>query len=121
MSHAAGQGQAQGLLDPGTPTRHGATAGNVMNSSRAPVGPINDNPFGVDLVIPFDVALKSGDRQEAQRDAQAGYARLIQALQSQQGLRIASQPGRGGKGNEEIWVFVGASDSFIDELLEREQ
>lgn len=84
-------------------------------------GPKNDNPFGVDLVIPFSVALTGRDRQAEQRDAQAEYSRLIAALQSEPGLRIASHPGRGGKGNEEIWVFVGASDTKVAELIDRER
>lgn len=80
------------------------------------------NPFGVDLVIPFDVSLRGAARNEALYDAQAGYTRLIQALQSVGGLRIASRPGRAaGKGNEEIWVFVGASDAKVHELVEEEK
>lgn len=75
------------------------------------------NPFGVDLVIPYDI---SGDKSH-EPEIEAGYKRLTDALTSA-GLRIATRRGKGkAKGQEEVWVFVGASDGKVQELVEREQ
>lgn len=84
-------------------------------------GTDDSNPFDVDFVIPFDISAHGSDRAGAQQDAAQGYQRLINALQSEGGLRIASRPGRGGKGAEDVWVFVGASDDKVAELVDREQ
>ncbi|BEJ17630.1 hypothetical protein CspHIS471_0610310 [Cutaneotrichosporon sp. HIS471] len=84
-------------------------------------GADDSNPFHVDLVIPYDISLRGAERREALYDAQGGYSRLLAALESIGGLRIACRPGRGGKGAEDIWVFVGASDAKISELAEMER
>lgn len=81
----------------------------------------NSNPFHVDLVIPYDISRRGSERRTALYDAQGGYSRLIAALESVGGLRIACRPGRGGKDAEDVWVFVGASDAKIAELAERER
>lgn len=92
--------------------QHGASvghAGGILSTG--------SNPYDVDLVIPYDI---SGEKSEAP-EIERGYRRLTDALQSA-GLRIASRPAKGkGKGQEEVWVFVGASDAKIKELVEREQ
>ncbi|KLT41542.1 DUF590-domain-containing protein [Cutaneotrichosporon oleaginosum] len=79
------------------------------------------NPFHVDLVIPFDISLRGAERRDALYDTQGGYSRLIAALESVPGLRIAARPGRGGKDAEDLWVFVGASDAKVAELAETER
>lgn len=99
-----------GGFQPGTAT---ATASNTASGC---------NPFGVDLVIPYDLSARGADdRNEALYDTQAGYTRLIASLESVGGLRIASRPGRAGKGAEEMWVFVGASDAKVAQLVEAER
>lgn len=75
----------------------------------------------MDFVVPFDISLGSKDRPEAQVEIRDGYEALLRALEEEGGLRIASRPGRGVKGKEEIWVFVGAVENKVDELLERER
>lgn len=80
------------------------------------------NPFQVDLVIPFDISQPSGvDRAKAQAEIRGGYEVLLRALEGEGGLRLATRPGRGGKGKEEVWVFVGVSDEKMGELIERER
>ena len=78
------------------------------------------NPFQVDLVLPFDLSA-SGDRVKAQREIREGYEELLRALEGEGGLRVASRPGRGGKAKEEVWVFVGAGEDKVSELVERER
>jgi hypothetical protein len=90
------------------------TGANAVNAD-------SSNPFNVDLVIPYDISLKGAERRDALYDTQGGYSRLISALESVGGLRIASRPGRGGKDAEDLWVFVGASDAKIAELAETER
>ncbi|ORY26484.1 calcium-activated chloride channel-domain-containing protein [Naematelia encephala] len=79
------------------------------------------NPYQVDLVIPFDISLGSTERTVAQQDIREGYERLLHALEGEGGLRVATKAGRGGKGKEELWIFVGAGDDKIAELVERER
>jgi hypothetical protein len=57
---------------------------------------------------------------KAQEEIREGYEGLLRALEGE-GLRVATRPGRAGKGKEEIWVFVSASDEKIRELVERER
>jgi len=78
------------------------------------------NPFQVDLVIPFSIAVGDGSRLAAQNEIRQGYEELLRALEGEGGLRIASRPGRAGKGKEEVWVFVGAGEEKVSELVERE-
>lgn len=78
------------------------------------------NPFQVDLVIPFNISLAKGDRARAQTEVRDGYERLLRALEGEGGLRVASRPGRAGRGQEEVWVFVGVSEEKLTELVERE-
>lgn len=79
------------------------------------------NPFQVDFVIPFDVAIPKGqDRVKVQEEVKEGYERLLRALEGEGGLKVGSKSGRGGKGKEEVWVFVSISDQKLTELVERE-
>ena len=79
------------------------------------------NPFQVDLVIPISISLDKKDRATAQLEVRESYEELLRALEREGGLRIASRPGRAGKGKEEVWVFVGAGDEKVSELVEREK
>ena len=79
------------------------------------------NPFQVDLVIPFSTALGKGDRLAEQREMREGYEQLLRALESEGGLRVASRPGRAGKGKEEVWIFIGAGEEKVSQLVEREK
>lgn len=81
---------------------------------------VTSNPFQVDLVIPFSIAVGDGSRLAAQNEIRQGYEELLRALEGEGGLRIASRPGRAGKGKEEVWVFVGAGEEKVSELVERE-
>lgn len=112
-ANAPHMGAGSGLAEP--------FGGFQPGSATASTGGDSGNPFGVDLVIPYDVSLRGAERNEALYDVQAGYTRLIGALESVGGLRIASRPGRAAKGSEEVWVFVGASDHKINELLSTER
>lgn len=79
------------------------------------------NPFQVDFVIPFDVSVQKGqERSAAQEEVKEGYERLLRALEGERGLKVGSRSGRGGKGKEEVWVFVSISDQKLTELVERE-
>ncbi|TXT10622.1 hypothetical protein VHUM_02127 [Vanrija humicola] len=80
--------------------------------------PTDTNPFHVDLVIPFSVAPGAN---RAPAPIAAAYHRLVEALEGEGGLRVTARPGRAGKGAEEVWVFVGASDSKVAELVARER
>jgi anoctamin-10 len=79
------------------------------------------NPFHVDLVIPYSIASIKGDRSQTQAEVREGYEALLRALEGEGGLKVASKPGRAGKGKEEIWVFLGISQDKLDELVEREK
>ena len=80
------------------------------------------NPFGVDFVLPFSIAVAKGqDRLKTERVLKEEYEALLRALEGEGGLRIASRKGRAGKGKEELWVFVGVGDEKLMELAEREQ
>lgn len=107
----------------GTPTSSSGTAPGPPLSDRhsttATEAEHPSNPFEVDLVIPFSIALGKGDRLAEQRDIKDGYEVLLRALEGEGGLRIASRRGRSGKGKEEVWVFVGASEDKLGELVER--
>jgi anoctamin-10 len=102
-----------------------AAAMHTASHNTAPGPPVsakvNPNPFNVDLVIPFSIALGSWDRNVAQRYIKEGYEDLIRALEGEGGLRVATKMGRGGKGKEEVWVFIGATEEKVDELVEREK
>lgn len=78
------------------------------------------NPYQVDLVIPFDISNK-GDRNLSQQDVRDGYELLLRSLEGEGGLRVASRLGRGGKGKEEVWVFVGITNGKVEQLSERER
>lgn len=80
------------------------------------------NPYQVDFVIPFDVSVPKGqDRATAQGEIKEGYERLLRALEGEGGLKVGTKSGRGGKGKEEVWVFVSTSDKKLSELVERER
>jgi hypothetical protein len=81
------------------------------------------NPFHVDLVIPYDISLprSAGDRQLAQQEIREGYEQLLQALEGAGGLKIATKVAPRKKGKEEVWVFVGASEEKVEELVQLEQ
>ena len=79
------------------------------------------NPYSVDLVIPFSAAISSSSRAKDLEECREGYELLLRALEGEGGLRVASRAGKGGKGKEEVWVFVGASDEKVEELVEREK
>jgi len=81
------------------------------------------NPFHVDLVIPYDISLPKStrDRQSAQADIREGYEQLLQALEGAGGLKIATKVSPGKKSKEEVWVFVGASEEKVEELVQLEQ
>ena len=83
--------------------------------------PFPCNPFEVDLVIPFDISIGKDDRTTAQQKIREGYEELLRALEGVGGLKIASRPGRAGKGKEEVWVFVGGDDEKISQLVEQEK
>ncbi|KAL1408823.1 hypothetical protein Q8F55_005637 [Vanrija albida] len=78
------------------------------------------NPFRVDLVIPFSVAPGAGANR-APAPIAAAYDRLVGALAAEGGLRVTARPGRAAKGAEEVWVFVGASEGKVAELVARER
>lgn len=91
-------------------------------TTTAPGPPVaNANPYHVDLVIPYSIAFGSWDRGIAQKYIKEGYEDLLRALEGEGGLRVATKMGRGGKGKEEVWVFVSATEEKIDELVERER
>lgn len=81
------------------------------------------NPFHVDLVIPYDISLPKSarDRQTAQANIRHGYEQLLQALEGAGGLKIATKVPSGKKGKDEVWVFVGASEDKVEELVKLEQ
>jgi anoctamin-10 len=80
------------------------------------------NPFQVDLVIPYSVAITKGqDRSAAQQEIRQGYEALLRALEGEGGLKVATRGGRGAKGDEEVWVFVAVGDEKVQELVEREK
>lgn len=109
QAHARNESQHIGAGGVGALGAGAGSTGGVVSAS--------SNPFGVDLVIPYDISGEKGDEAEIER----GYRRLTDALQSA-GLRIASRPAKEQtKGQEEVWVFVGASDGKVKELIEREQ
>lgn len=97
------------LAPPASDTVPGAPVSSSTGSS---------NPFHVDLVIPFDISTK-GDR--TQRESRRGYELLLRALEGEGGIHVASRPGRAGRGKEEVWVFVGAGEEKVSELVERER
>ncbi|KAK8844765.1 hypothetical protein IAR55_006615 [Kwoniella newhampshirensis] len=123
-------------LEPPTPTSSAATAPGPPVANRdssltqafSPHLPgtagqhYPSNPYQVDFVIPFSIAVSKGqDRQQAQREIKTGYEELLRALEGEGGLKVASKGGRGGKGQEEVWIFVGASEEKVNELVEREK
>lgn len=81
------------------------------------------NPFQVDFVIPYDISLPKldSDRARILKEVRDGYELLLRSLEGEGGLKIASRKGRGAKGTEEVWIFVGAGDEKIVELSERER
>ncbi|WVQ82899.1 hypothetical protein IAT38_005035 [Cryptococcus sp. DSM 104549] len=112
---------------PAAPTAPGPPVKSTQLPS--PLGPavtsrLNDNPFNVDLVIPYNIALSKKDlkdRPKALEDIKQGYEELLRALEGEGGLKVGTRGGRGGKGQEEIWVFVGATEDKVEELVERER
>lgn len=97
---------------PPIPPRESSTALDTVHLS---------NPYHVDLVIPFSIALKGKDRVAEQREIREGYEELLRALEGVGGLRIATRVPPGKKGKEEIWIFIGAGQEKIDELVEIEK
>lgn len=97
-----------------------AASAAVDDTPKTPASPksADTNPFHVDLVIPFSVAPGAN---RAPAPIAAAYDRLISALEGEGGLRVTARPGRAGKGAEEVWVFVGASDGKVAELVARER
>lgn len=80
------------------------------------------NPFQVDFVIPYDVSIPKGaERMSVQEEIKEGYEGLLRGLEGEGGLKVGSRKGRGGKGAEEVWVFVGIIDEKLAELVERER
>ncbi|WRT63222.1 uncharacterized protein IL334_000125 [Kwoniella shivajii] len=81
------------------------------------------NPYKVDFVIPFSIAIdKNQDRLQAQNEIQEGYQYLLRALEGEGGLKIGTKPGKKSlKGKEEVWIFVSATDEKIEELVEKEK
>lgn len=78
----------------------------------------------MDFVIPYSIstskASKSKSRAAIQNEIRDGYENLLRTLE-QGGLKVGSKAGRGRKGHEEVWIFVGASDEKVDELVQREK
>ncbi|WWD22681.1 hypothetical protein CI109_107174 [Kwoniella shandongensis] len=126
MSHRSSP--APPSLGAATPTSASATAPgppvsnrNTSLSHSQSHQQFPSNPYQVDFVIPFSIALTKGqDRQQAQREIKEGYEELLRALEGEGGLKVGSKGGRGGKGQEEVWVFVGASEQKIEELVAKE-
>jgi anoctamin-10 len=79
------------------------------------------NPFHVDLVIPYSIALGKGDRISEQREIRDGYESLLRDLEGVGGLKLASKVPKGEKGKEEVWLFIGLSDDKFDELVQMER
>jgi len=79
------------------------------------------NPFQVDLVLPYSIALGKGDRVVEQQQIREGYESLLRALWGVGGLRLASRVPKGKKGKEEVWLFVGISEDKVDELVQMER
>ncbi|WVQ64321.1 uncharacterized protein L199_002483 [Kwoniella botswanensis] len=86
---------------------------------------VDTNPYKVDFVIPYSISVdKSQDRLQAQQEIKDGYEELLRVLESEDGLRISTRAkpsNNSAKGQEEIWVFVGAEDGKVVELVEREK
>ncbi|WWC97550.1 hypothetical protein V866_004434 [Kwoniella sp. B9012] len=86
---------------------------------------VDTNPYKVDFVIPYSISVdKSQDRLQAQQEIKDGYEELLRILESEDGLRISTRAkpsNSSAKGQEEIWVFVGAEDGKVVELVEREK
>lgn len=104
---------------PGPPVRSAPT----KSPSLLPSGPINDNPYNVDLVVPYSIALSKKDlknRSQAEAEIKEGYVYLLRELEGS-GFRLASKAGRGNKGQEELWIFVGASEERVEQLLKEER
>ena len=79
------------------------------------------NPFHVDLVVPYSIALGKGDRSVEQQEIRDGYETLLRDLESVGGLRLASRVPKGKKGEEEVWLFIGISEEKLQELVEMER
>jgi len=103
---------------PGTPVPARNTS---INPSSALGVSHPSNPFEVDFVIPFSIAVGKVDRVTAQNEIRASYEELLRALEGEGGLRVATKAGRGKKGDEQVWVFVGAGEEKVTELVEREK
>ncbi|KIR69262.1 hypothetical protein I314_00368 [Cryptococcus bacillisporus CA1873] len=104
---------------PGPPLRSAPT----KSTSLLPSGPINDNPYNVDLVVPYSIALSKKDlknRSQAEVEIKEGYVYLLRELEGS-GFRLASKAGTGNKGQEEVWIFVGASEERVEQLLKEER
>lgn len=87
-----------------------------------PLGGVENSSYQVDFVIPYDVSVGKGqNRSTAQGEIKEGYERLLRALEGEGGLKVGTKSGRGGKGKEEVWVFVSISDRKLSELVERER
>ncbi|OCF60137.1 hypothetical protein L486_02817 [Kwoniella mangroviensis CBS 10435] len=86
---------------------------------------VDTNPYKVDFVIPYSISVdKSQSRLQAQQEIKDGYEVLLRVLEGEDGLRISTRAkpsNNSAKGQEEIWVFVGAEDGKVVELVEREK
>ncbi|WWC57606.1 uncharacterized protein I303_100138 [Kwoniella dejecticola CBS 10117] len=112
---------------PAPPARDTAPGPPVQSRSTSLGNAFDTNPYRVDFVIPYDISLgKSQNRVQAEQEIKDGYERLLRALESEDGLKIgtkAKKPSKdkASKGQEEIWIFVGAEDDKVAELVERER
>lgn len=106
-------GVADTAPGPPIPARESSTTLDTVHIS---------NPYNVDLVIPFSISIsKSSDRVVEQREIREGYEELLRGLEGVGGLRIATRVPPGKKGKEEVWIFVGAGEEKVEELVEAEQ
>lgn len=74
-------------------------------------------------MIPYSIALSKKDlknRSQAEVEIKEGYVYLLRELEGA-GFRLASKAGRGNKGQEEVWIFVGASEERVEQLLKEER
>ncbi|TYJ51955.1 hypothetical protein B9479_007444 [Cryptococcus floricola] len=114
---------------PASPTAPGPPVRTSPSSSIAPSvphtpAPIVDNPYDVDLVVPYSIALSKKDlknRTKAELEIKEGYEQLLRAIEGHGGFKVATKPGRAGKGQEEVWVFISASEEKVERLVEEER
>ena len=81
----------------------------------------NTNPYNVDFVLPFDISIAKGDRVKAREEVGQGYLALLTALESAGGLQVASKVPKGKRGEQEVWIFVSATEDKVKELVDMER